>query len=275
MLKTLSDRLTIKDLLSGDTQLTSPPNIYFELQKVIDDATKSLADAGAIIEKDPALTMRLLKMVNSAFFGLSGQVTTINQAISLIGFKELQNLALATVIIDKFSSMPGGLVSMHDFWAQSLRCALLSKELCRHQKNRLNLDTTFICGLLHDIGQLVFYRRIPVLAREVGLLIEATGIDQIVAETNVIGFDHYQLGAELARLWNLPEIIAATIGAHNHPSYSGTFAEAATIVRAANQLGKLDIQDGLLENISADDVSRIINLVDDQFDEIFNIFYPN
>jgi putative nucleotidyltransferase with HDIG domain len=275
MIKTLSDRLAIKDLLSGDTQLTSPPNIYFELQKVIDDATKSLADAGAIIENDPALTMRLLKIVNSAFFGLSGQVTTIKQAISFIGFKELQSLALATVIIDKFSSMPGGLLSMHDFWAQSLRCALLSKELCRHQKNQLNLDALFICGLLHDIGQLVFYRRIPVLAREVGLLVEATGIDQIVAETNVIGFDHYQLGAELARLWNLPEIIAATIGAHNNPDNDGAFAEAATIVRAANQLSKLEIQNGLLLNISADALSQIIDLIDDQFDEIFQTFYPN
>lgn len=275
MIKNLSDRLSIKDLLSGDTQLTSPPNIYFELQKVIDDATKSLADAGAIIEKDPALTMRLLKMVNSAFFGLPSQVSTINQAITLIGFKELQNLALATVIIDKFSSMPGGLISMHDFWAQSLRCALLSKELCRHKKNQLNLDALFICGLLHEIGQLVFYRRIPVLAREVGLLVKATGIDQTVAETNIIGFDHYLLGAELARLWNLPEIIAATIGEHNHPSYQGTFAEAATIVRTASQVGKLDIQDDLMDNISADDLSRIIDLIDDQFDAIFKTFYPN
>jgi len=275
MIKNLSDRLSIKDLLSGDTQLTSPPNIYFELQKVIDDATKSLADAGAIIEKDPALTMRLLKIVNSAFFGLPSQVSTINQAITLIGFKELQNLALATVIIDKFSSMPGGLISMHDFWAQSLRCALLSKELCRHKKNQLNLDALFICGLLHEIGQLVFYRRIPVLAREVGLLVKATGIDQTVAETNIIGFDHYLLGAELARLWNLPEIIAATIGEHNHPSYQGTFAEAATIVRTASQVGKLDIQDDLMDNISADDLSRIIDLIDDQFDAIFKTFYPN
>jgi HD-like signal output (HDOD) protein len=275
MIKNLSDRLSIKDLLSGDTQLTSPPNIYFELQKVIDDATKSLADAGAIIEKDPALTMRLLKIVNSAFFGLPSQVSTINQAITLIGFKELQNLALATVIIDKFSSMPGGLISMHDFWAQSLRCALLSKELCRHKKNQLNLDALFICGLLHEIGQLVFYRRIPVLAREVGLLVKATGIDQTVAETNIIGFDHYLLGAELARLWNLPEIIAATIGEHNHPSYQGTFAEAATIVRTASQVGKLDIQDDLMGNISADELSRIIDLIDDQFDAIFKTFYPN
>lgn len=275
MIKNLSDRLSIKDLLSGDTQLTSPPNIYFELQKVIDDATKSLADAGAIIEKDPSLTMRLLKMVNSAFFGLPGQVTTINQAITLIGFKELQNLALATVIIDKFSSMPGGLISMHDFWAQSLRCALLSKELCRHKKNQLNLDTMFICGLLHEIGQLVFYRRIPVLAREVGLLVKAMGIDQTVAETNIIGFDHYLLGAELARLWNLPEIIAVTIGEHNYPSYPGTFAEAATIVRTASQVGKLDIQDDLIDNISVDDLSRVIDLVDDQFDAIFKTFYSN
>lgn len=275
MFNSLPGQLTIADLFKGDSQLASPPNVYFELQRIIDDPNKSLSDAGFIIEKDPALSMRLLKMVNSAFFGLPRSCTTINRAIMLVGIKELQNLVLATVIIDKFSSMPGGLLSMHDFWARSLRCALLSKELCRYQKIAQDLDAIFICGLLHDIGQLVFYRRIPVLAREVGLLVEATGIDEVQAETKIIGFDHYQTGAELAKLWLLPEIIITTMAEHNHPDYSGAFAEAAAIVRAASNIGKTDIEYVLVENIPANDLSHIIDKIHDQFEEIFKIFYPN
>lgn len=275
MLNILSGQLTIADLLQGDSILTSPPNIYFELQKVIDDPLKSLTDAGRIIENDPALSMRLLKMVNSAFFGFSGEVTTINRAITLVGIKELQNLVLATVVIDKFSSMPGGLLSMHDFWASSLLCALFSKELCRYKNNTCDLDVMFVCGLLHDIGQLVFYRKIPVLAREVGLLVETTDINEIQAEIKIIGFDHYQTGAELARLWKLPDIIITSMAEHNNFEYNGVFAESAAIVRAASQLVREPVEDGLLDDISGTDLSLIIDKVRDQFEQVFKIFYPN
>lgn len=275
MPNTVSDQLTIADLLSGDSQLTTPPNIYFELQKIIDDPNKSLTDAGFIIEKDPALSIRLLKLVNSAFFGLPGSCASINKAISLVGFKELQNLVLATLVIEKFSSMPGGVLSMRDFWAKSLQSALYSKELGSYWNIREDLDAIFICGLLHDIGQLVFFRRIPVLAREVGLLVEATGIDEVQAETNIIGFDHYQTGAELARLWKLPEIIITSLAQHNSPDYSGSYAKTAEIVRIGSQLNKMPAEDLHVDEISAEDLSQIIERVNDQFEQIFNIFYPN
>ncbi len=272
---TVTDKLTIPDLLSGDTQLATPPNIYFELQKVIDDPNKSLSDASLIIEKDPGLSIRLLKLVNSAFFGLPGTCATINKAISMVGFKELQNLVLATLVIEKFSSMPGGLLSMRDFWAKSVRCALYSKELGRYWEIREDLDAVFICGLLHDIGQLVFYRRVPVLAREVGLLVDATGINDVQAEINIIGFDHYQTGAELARLWKLPEIIITSLAQHRFPEFSGDYAKTAEIVRIASQLNKMPAEDPFVDGISAEDLSQIIDKVHDQFEQIFNVFYPS
>lgn len=270
----MSAPLTISDLLKGDVQLTSPPNIYFELQRIIEDPNKSLTDVGWVIEKDPALSMRLLRMVNSAFFGFAGKIASINHAVTLIGIKELQNLVLAMVIIERFSSMPGGMLSMYEFWSRSLRCALLSKALCEYRNNKHEVDAMFICGLLHDIGQLIFYRRIPVLAREVGLMIEATGIDEIRAEIKIIGFDHYQAGAELARLWKLPEIVSVTMAAHDDVDYTDTFAEAASIVRAASRLTKMG-GDEQMANIPADELRQIIDKVNDQFDEIFNVFYPS
>jgi putative nucleotidyltransferase with HDIG domain len=133
----------------------------------------------------------------------------------------------------------------------------------------------FVCGLLHDIGQLVFYRKIPVLAREVGLLVEATDIDEVQAEINIIGFDHYQTGAELARLWKLPEIIVTTMAEHNNSEYNGIFAEDVANVRAASQLVREPVEDGLLDDISGDDLIQIIDKVRDQFEQVFKVFYPN
>ena len=193
--------LTISDLFKGDLQLTSPPAIYFQLKKVIDDPHKSLSEAGKIIDKDPALSMRLLKVVNSAFFGFPSQISTISHAISLIGIQELQNLVLGTLIIEKFSVLPGGMLSMHDFWALSLRSALTAKELANYWKHTEENESLFICGLLHDIGKLVFYRRIPDLAREVGLLVETVSLALTITrpERSYRSFGIYRLSSQ--KLW--------------------------------------------------------------------------
>ncbi|MDP3875370.1 MAG: HDOD domain-containing protein [Methylobacter sp.] len=275
---TASSSLKISDLLLGDLELTSPPNIYFELQKIIANPDKSIADIGYIIEQDPALSIRLLKIVNSAFFGFSGKIVSIKHAITIIGVTELQNLVLATVIIDKFSSLPGGLLSMQEFWARSLLCALISKELCLYRGNKDSLESMFICGLLHDIGQLVFYRRIPVLARHIGLLVESSDVGETQVENNILGFDHYQTGAELIQLWRLPEIIIETIKQHNHSNYAGIFADTVLIVRTANYLCKTDIANTppntFYNDISVDDLSYIIDNARIQFEVVFKLFYP-
>lgn len=274
-----SPNLTAADLLKGDLQLTSPPAIYFELKKTLEDPYKSIIDAGEIIEKDPALSIRLLKLVNSAFFGFPSRIVTISHAITLIGTQELQNLVLSTLIIDRFSMLPNGMLSMHDFWAMSLRSALTAKELAAHWDTDENDEAIFICGLLHEIGKLVFYRRIPELAREVGLLVESTDADEIETERNIIGFDHYETGAELAKLWKLPEIIGETIALHAHPDRTGRYQTAAAVVRSANRIAKMaffDIETDLTEvGISDEQLSDIIDKVHDQFEDIFNIFYPH
>jgi HD-like signal output (HDOD) protein len=277
MLAPIASNLKISDLFRGDLQLTSPPNLYFELQRTAANPDKSITDIGFIIEQDPALSIRLLNIVNSPVFGFPGQIASIPRAITIIGVRELQNLILATVVIDKFSSVPGGRLSMHDFWARSLRCALLSKELCTYANNKDDLDSMFTCGLLHDIGQLVFYRSIPVLAREIDLLVESNGIDEIQAENNILGFDHYQAGAELARLWGLPDIIIETIDQHNLRDGTRAFADVAAMIRTAHYLCKMDLESDhpgtFCKAIPVDDLSDIIDKVHAQFEAIFKLFY--
>ncbi len=282
MTNTNHPELSISDLLRGDLQLASPPTIYFELKKITDDSTKTLVDAGKIIDKDPGLASRLLKRVDSAFFGFPAKISTISHAITLIGVKELENLVLATLVVDKFSSMPGGLISMRDFWGLSLRCALNAKELCNYHSEFATSETIFICGLLHDIGRLVFYRRIPALAREIGLQKASSEKDEVQIEQNLLGFDHYQMGAELAKLWNLPVIIETTIRCHSNPELAGQFSHEANIVKLAYQLSQQKIfnPDDLTIDckftlFSIADLEKVTQKTNTQFDEIFSFFYPS
>nr|WP_305907751.1 HDOD domain-containing protein [Methylomarinum sp. Ch1-1]MDP4520529.1 HDOD domain-containing protein [Methylomarinum sp. Ch1-1] len=160
MVTSLQSDLTVSDLLKGDLQLASPPAIYFELKKVIEDPHKSMTDAAFVIEKDAALALKLLKIVNSAFYGFPSRISSVNRAVTIIGLQELQNLILGAVIIERFSDLPGDIISMHDFWARSLKCALISRELDDYL-GREYCDAVFLCGLLHDIGQLVFFAAFP------------------------------------------------------------------------------------------------------------------
>lgn len=274
-----SNDLTLSDLFKGDLQLSSPPAIYFQLKKVIDDPSKTMADAGNVIDKDPGLTIRLLKLVNSAFFGFPSQISTISRAISIIGTQELQNLVLGTLIIEKFSNVPAGSISLNDYWAQSVRTALAAKEISKRTQSAEKLETIFICGLLHEIGKLVLYRRIPELAREISLLIESSDETDSALERRLLGFDHYQVGSELSRLWKLPEVITESIAQHNAIYNTGPFSETAAIVRLAAKLSKMELEDSIDKeldhfNISQSLLVEIMNSVHDQFEEIFAIFYP-
>lgn len=270
--------MTVSDLLSGDIQLASPPNIYFALRDVVEDDRKTAQDAAAVIESDASLSMRLLKIVNSAFYGFPAQISTIGKAITLVGLRELQNLVLAAVFIERFSELPGVEFSIHDFWAKNLRSALIARELDLLMGKRY-ADSAFLCGLVHNIGQLVLYRRIPVLARQVDLQLQAAGADtdEETIQRQIIGFDQFQVGSELCRLWQLPPVVAESIALHNDLSRDKPYSDIASMVRLANHLAKIDqpFQAEIVNDLGLpiDNISQILDKTHDEFEVIFKMFY--
>ena len=272
--------LTISDLLKGNIHLASPPVVYLEYKKVIDNPSKTAFDAGLVIEKDAALAAKLLKIVNSAFYGFPSKITSISRAISLVGTRELQNLLLSALVIERFSNLPGQVLTMHDFWARNLRCALLSREF-DVQLGKKYPDEAFLCGLLHNIGQLLIYLRIPILAREVELQLRSKAqleaIDEVLIEQRVIGFDHFQVGAELCRLWKLPEIMVETIRLHAYPDNVGPYTDIAAMVRMAHYCS--DVQqpfDAVIAtslNLSPEQINTVVEKTSIEFEEIFKLFY--
>jgi HD-like signal output (HDOD) protein len=279
---TLQHDLLISDLFKGDLELTSTPNVYFQLKKIIDNPVKSLADAAFVIENDPSLSIRLLKIVNSAFYGFPAKIASIERAMGLIGAEELQNLVLGTVVIDRFMKNPTSLMSMSDFWARSIRCGLIAQKIDVFLGKEFS-ETIFICGILHNIGQLVFFRKIPKLAKEVHLLTESkenpNDMDEVDFEHQVIGFDHYQTGVELTKLWQLPEVITKSIQLHTYPDNVEKYHKLASIIRLADNFSKMDtFSTDLSSNnlkISDEALGDIIDDAYDDFEEVFSFFYPN
>ncbi|MBW6452544.1 MAG: HDOD domain-containing protein, partial [Methyloprofundus sp.] len=111
--------LTAESLVQGSITLFSLPDIYHQIEKMVNDPRFTALEIGQVITKDPALSIRLLKLVNSSFYGFQSRIDTISRAVAIIGIKDLQNLIVATSVVDVFNGIPCDLVDMTDFWMQS------------------------------------------------------------------------------------------------------------------------------------------------------------
>lgn len=260
-----------EDLIVSSPALVSPPETLARLLSILDNPDGNMTDAHRLIEYDPGLSTRVLKLVNSALYGLPGKVSTISRAVSLIGAREIRNLAVATLVMDRFSTLPDGLVSMRQFWSTSVRTALWTRELAtRLPENHhpVETDTLFLCGLLREIGCLVMYREIPELARTAVLRARAEQRPDHEVEREMLGFDHYAVGAALSKHWRLPEIIAITQNYLNAPEEAPRWKEETMLIHLAGLLGQTT------ESLAATEIPpsfeplmRALNLTDQQIFE--------
>lgn len=225
--------LQVDDLLQGDVKLASPPEIYVRLRRLVDDPATTTNALAEIIGRDPALTARLLQLANSAFFALHTPVCDLAEAIRRVGLSGLQNLVLATEVIRHFDGIPPDLADIYRFWRHSLRCAVLARSFALQRPYAGDVDPLFVGGLLHDIGHLVLYARLPELSRKALLEHRHRHLPLHQAERETIGFDYAAVGGALARHWELPAPIYAILAYHLAPADAGRHRREAAVVHIA------------------------------------------
>lgn len=221
--------------IAETSDLSSPPEVCATIFELLRSPTASARDFGEVISRDPNLTARLLRMVNSSFYGLASPVDTVSRAIAIIGNRELHSLVLAITAVSSFANIATTLVNMDTFWRHSIYCGLLSRALARRCRV-LHPERLFVLGLLHDIGSLVIYRHAPELAVE--LLERAKGNEEVVyrAELEQFGFSHAELGGLLLRRWSLPELLQEAVQYHHDPASAPNVAMEASIVHIGDIL---------------------------------------
>lgn len=238
--------LSAEEIITGNVELASPPEIFLKISTSMDDPSKNAKDFASIINNDAGLAARLLRLVNSAFFSFSANITSISHAVSIIGTKELRNLVLATVVIERFSNLPNGLISMKEFWSLSVKSALFSRSIGQNHNKNPEMEDLFICGLLHGIGKIIIYSKIPELARSAILLSESSSIPEDQAQRETFGFDYAETGAALAKQWQLPEIIRSTLSYQLNPEDGQPYSTESGIVNIARRLSSIDLTDEAL-----------------------------
>lgn len=228
-------RIDIVELVNGVGELVTLPDIFIRINQLVENQNCSTADIAQAVSQDPAFTIRLLRVANSSFYGFSTTIDTVSKAVSIIGTSQIRNLALSTAVANSFSGMPNRLVSMENFWRHSLYCGLAARKLARLARG-CDAEAVFTAGLLHDIGELVIFNRLPEQAKAALLLVldSADVLTMHQAEQQTMGFDHAQVGGELARHWKLPPMLEECIACHHDIQAARRYPRETAIVHIAN-----------------------------------------
>lgn len=229
--------MTPEQLAKRVNSIYSLPEVAMRVNELINDPNTNSFDLEEVIIHDPGLTTKILKFVNSAYFGFNKKVDRISYAITLIGQQELRNLVVSNSVIALFKGIPEKVIDMQSFWFHCITCGVLSRALARHCRYK-NLEHFFIIGLLHNIGKLIFLCQ---FSEQYSTILSAAAKDEyaiLAAEENLFGFSHPQLTAELLKQWQLPDSIWEVILNQYQPMEATDYRKETCILHLAAVLSE-------------------------------------
>lgn len=220
--------MSAESFVEGTIQVGTLPAIFFKVNEAVENPETSFTDLGRIISADSGLAARLLKVVNSPYYGFENTIETLGHAITLVGMAEVRDLVLATTVIRYFRGVAGESVDMSSFWLHSIACGIAARNIAVLRQEP-GVERFYTAGLLHDIGRLVLFMNHPSEMKDALHHYEKGGL-LVDAEREVLGADHAQVGAALLAKWKLPGRLAAAVGGHHTPDpETENFTDAAIL----------------------------------------------
>lgn len=222
-------RAEFRKALREVKNLPTLPGIVAKLSRMADDPDTTTEQMGKVISKDHILAAKLLKLVNSAFYGFPQKISSLSSAIILLGFNVIKSLIISASIFELMES------SDVELWEHSLAVAVAANVLAK----RYEIDDpeeVSTAGLIHDIGKVAIKMELPQQHEEIIALVNKKQISTLEAERQVIGIDHAEVGGWLAKSWFLPKKLVEPIGCHHAPKKAKDEVMASAILHFSNVL---------------------------------------
>jgi putative nucleotidyltransferase with HDIG domain len=207
--------------------------------QTVNNPNTSADELNQLISLDQGLASKLLRIVNSAYYGFPKRISTITHAVVILGFNTVRNLVLGVSAFGMLSKKAEGQgLNRVQFWEHSIAVAVCASLLAKKKKpkTRSIIEEAFITGLLHDIGQLFLDSYFPVQYAVTLVYAERQNISILDAEKKVLGIDHTIVGKKIAEQWNFPPSLVSCIGSHHHPVPDTDHFESCALVHAADWL---------------------------------------
>ncbi|MDR2724848.1 MAG: HDOD domain-containing protein [Candidatus Adiutrix sp.] len=224
-----SDRLAAKREVKRIKNLPTLPGVVAKISRMVENPETSAAEIGRLIAQDQVLSAKVLRMANSAFFGMSRKISSIPSALMILGFDVVKGLVLTSSVFDMIQKSMAGL------WEHSIGCAAAAGAVAE-TLGRDDAEEILVAGLLHDLGKVVLALNLP---DDLKLIREQTQSGRMFfyeAEAAVLDFHHGEIGQWLAEHWNLPESLAEPMRLHHHPERAVICPEVTAIVHIADSV---------------------------------------
>ncbi len=265
-----TDKRLPAKILKEIKEIPTIPDIVVKVMQLTRDPDASAKQLTAAISNDPGLTGNLLRLCNSAYYGIPRVVSSLNQAVMYLGFHTVRNLVL-TCSVSRFFN-PGKQIYGYvkgGLWYHSVASAIACEQLCKKIRSGLQ-DTAFTAGLLHDVGQLIMGTAIKDTADTILDLMKNGRLSLLDAEQEAVGFSHEELGAVLADQWNFPDELIQAIRYHHDPEQAPGVSHLPAIVHVANAI-VLDLGYGVeveeMKHPAKPDAMRLIGVTPEMMDE--------
>lgn len=251
-------------------ELPQFPQSIVRLNRLLNDPDSKMSEIAQQISSDVMLTSELLKLVNSAAFALTTPCDNIIDAVKLVGIRGIKNLLITIGSIEAFTSVRG---NKEELWTHSYQVAFYAYNLARNfcANDRVVVDDSYLCGLLHDMGKIIFETAHPDLIKRVLTVANGKGASSEIFEKLISGVNHGEIGAKVAEKWNFPEVVSQVIRYHHEPEAApDNFRKLASIISLADFMVHYEKGDVEFYQIDSE-ITKIFKITTEaQFTEISN-----
>lgn len=228
--------MRIEDLTASVKEIPALPAVAARVLQLTDDPSSTLKELNDVIAQDQSLATKVLRLANSAYYGFPRRISSINEAIILLGFSTIRSLVLAASVYNVLGRpLEGYALEPGELWRHSQACAMGARLIAQRVKYRY-LEQAYTSGLLHDIGKVILSHHLKGQYHQVVEKVRQERLSFIEVEEEILGFNHATVGARVAENWNLPVELVESLEYHHHPGLASKNQRLACITHVADAL---------------------------------------